>query len=1429
MPKPLNAGHRIPSTILKLLAATALAFLTTSHALSAPATRQAGGSWILENATLRVEIDPPAGRFQVLDKRARFTWRGPDGDASQATRILLPKVTTPPKIDGDLSEWAHIGTPLTIPEGKEGADPGARLRAAWGPAGLYLAVAVKDRRFVTCAPDETRWWEKDSVEFWIHETQYAVRFGTWGANIWAASGDVRDASVDFAETADGYTVEVLMPARLLGAAKSPGGLFRLAVGVNDADDANGRKAQIYFPASWQHSNSETFAIAVLGDEKGEMPPVAGDAKPVLTPVYGKQAPGTASFTGSVRTKGQEVPVTTTFALLGDTPELRITLAPADPAAPVDKMRVLHPLVLDDPEGRVLATPYNGGIGIPTDDLSWRGREWRLSGMLDMPWVGLTDGTKGYLLLWELPRSCDDGLARLEGVLVGGKTLLAPAAWHAGTKGTFAYPRVIRYIFIPGGGHVAMCKRFREYAREHGILKTLREKMKRKPQLARLAGAPDVWGRSDLKFCREAKAAGIDRLLVNGTQPKADTEAIKALGYLAGRYDNYEDAYEGDPGHMGDFKTETDGLVLANGERMKAWLTHGTPPKQFMKRCTALFEKVARTWIPRELEAHPMNARFLDVTTACGLAECYSDHHPLNRTEDRLARRRLAQYVGNELGLVLGGEHGRWWAADLYDYWEGMQSGGFYSWPAGYVGEKIPATREEIGQRYLEWGLGERYRYPLWELVFHDCVVSTWYWGDSTGHLIQAAPELGYKKDAFNILYGTIPLYWVNKPYSYRWDQPETRARLLESYRNTCKLHEQIAFEEMVSHAFVTPDRAVQTTRFADGTQVWVNFGEKPWTLKRDGKEWTLPQYGFYVKGPRIEQYRIVKGDAPNGTITCIRTPDYLYAEGNVPGAVETAEGTGVTIRRDGPDRLRIIPEQATRWVRLNPSALFAASAEKKAAASPGQWRIVQLDEEGNALRVTGAARARGEMLELASETAVRPTLLLGPRALAGVPEVVFAEASATDIPVVKQGQPATLQFRLANHGGKSVKGVPVAAYLDRIAPGNRVEIRRVDVPAGQSATVTFSLSTGHRDGWTRFHFEVGNERTVTYCKPAAVTERVVFIEPDWTQWDTHVDLRVEMGPVSRRNPVVELPFDPAAERAKQGRSGPVDLTAVRVTRVDVTDPRQALCEAQVITTLEGEKRLAFRVPGTFEAGAVITCRVYLDALDHEHHAKRPIGHWNAAETAYDSPRYRVRFIEGYIRGVELKQPAVTLLSSLGVSSADTGWVNESGEVESFEVLQDGPLLTQVRVKKNLAKNHSYDKLYSFYPDYFVVTTLSPERFGTMSRAYYQAKCRYQDDKGNQAEIDGRGDAEGIAGKNPNPQWYATWGEGWGLSGIPITPHENVNYWDAGNMAGLGFNTTSKSPATVAYVLHGADEPNLKAPDFGALDRARLMTPVVVRR
>jgi hypothetical protein len=195
------------------------------------------------------------------------------------------------------------------------------------------------------------------------------------------------------------------------------------------------------------------------------------------------------------------------------------------------------------------------------------------------------------------------------------------------------------------------------------------------------------------------------------------------------------------------------------------------------------------------------------------------------------------------------------------------SGGSYSWPAGHL--KRPESKTQVftqpsgapygkWQDYEEWGIGHRYRIPLWELVFHDCVVSTWYWGDASDFLLQAAPEITPKKDAFNVLYGTIPLMWAGRQGSW----PANKETFLTTYRNTCKLHEVIAGKEMMSHEFVTPDRAVQRTRFSDGTLVVVNFGAQPYQARVAGKQYLLPQNGFAVQGPRIRQsLALVNGKA----------------------------------------------------------------------------------------------------------------------------------------------------------------------------------------------------------------------------------------------------------------------------------------------------------------------------------------------------------------------------------------------------------------------------------------------------------------------------------------------------------------------------------------------------------------------------------------
>lgn len=1387
--------------------------------LFAQAVSHSGQTWELDNKCLKVSLDAQTGNWQVLDKRAGHTWRSPDPASTVTPILIVPQAATPPKVDADLGDWVDKGaligiTPQMVGDAKQvggPADCSARARVLWDATGLYLAVDVKDQKVVTPAADESRWWERDSVEFWLDNTQYAFRFGPWGAHVWSQSGIVAAAKVTWKPTAGGYQLEAALPAAIVGETKL-GGRVRFALGVNDCD-GNDRECQLYYPAGWVHSNAETFAQLNFADAAGTPAPERQELKAKFEPVPSAK-PGRMSFKTLTR-GGKPCEVIVTFALTGDRPDLQIIVDSPNKEMAVGRFSVLGPLALDRP-GRILAAAYNDGLGVPTDDLAARGRSWTTWGSLDMPWVGLTDGKLGYMLLWELPTTCDNGMAVLEAVKMGDQTVLAPTAYHEPMYKQFGTPRVVRYSFCDSGGHVAICKRFREYIKGQGMLVTQREKLRRKPALARLLGAPDIWGRADLNFATEAKAAGMDRLLVNYGQSTADMEKIKSMGYLMGVYDNYEDAFEGDSGRYGDFVEEQDVVILADGSRMKAWLTKGEKPKQFMKRCASLFEKVARKWIPLELAKCPYNARFIDVTTATSLQECYHPGHPHDRTKDREVKRDLARYVGDELNLVLGGEHGRWWGADIYNYWEGMQSGGAYSWPAGHVGLDLPQKREDIGKNYLAWGLGEANRYPLWELVYHDCVVSTWYWGDSTGHLLQSAPELGYKKDAFNILYGTVPLYWTAQPYSYHWGKPELRERLLESYRNTCKLHEQIGFDEMISHEFVTEDRRVQHTVFADGTNVWVNFGAEPWKLAREGKAWMLPQYGFYARGPQIEQYRVLQplnGSAapalnpalrgetaapPEGMreATVVRAPGYLFADVNVPGLLDSSGG-GQTCRVEGPGRIRVNVAPGTQWLKVNCAAL-----------SPGSktgWRLLQVDADGEPAAVGALAKTEGNMVWLEPGDA-QAVLLVGAEALADHAELAASNPVVTPAKL-KQGQPLTVTTCFSNVGGKPAKAVPVALLLG----SDTVAQTKLDIPAGKAVEAKLRLDTAKYDGPLPLSVRIA-EGKQELCLADNRASVEAFVEPDFRLWDTRFEVKVA-APAGGRAAIVRLPLAASYTAGK-------DLAATRVIRLQGDTPEYTT--AQVVPTDKGAEIL-WRAP----AGQS-TYAVYMDSAEARRHAAMPSGRWDAADTSYRGDTYAVTFRDGYIQGVYGGEPWQKLVSNLGVSSKDTGWFNEMGEVESFTVVSDGPVCTQIRVKKKLSGNHFYDKLYTLFPDHFVVSILDHDRFGNLSRMHIIPDGTYLDDKGLTAAVDGKGDAEGIAGKNIKPLWYVIGGKGWAVANVAMTPYSNMTYWDGGNKAAVGFDGPLQAPATVAYYVHGADA-ETNARDLALADYAHATAKVEVTR
>jgi hypothetical protein len=580
--------------------------------------------------------------------------------------------------------------------------------------------------------------------------------------------------------------------------------------------------------------------------------------------------------------GKTWPALVTLSLAPAGPDLVAEVDMADRSVPLDYVEFLEPWVLDSPSASLAVADYADGHLYPLNLRPLPKTRFPLDN-IDMPWVGVCDVDRGfgYALIADTP---DDGYIELRAV--PGAQVSAPRLVWTASYRQFRYPRRAIYHFAATGGYVALAKRYREYARTLGVVTPFAEKLKQNPNLARLFGAPDVWGDGTLGFAREAKTAGVDKMLQHTSGSEGvrrgvtaeDIKAIDALGYLTSTYDVYADVLPLEPGHEVTPHSDRvpENVVLrADGQRMTAWLTWDK--KQYMKRCPALWIEVAKLVIPRDLALFPYIGRFIDVITAEGLYECFDDHHPLTRTGKREANTAMLRYV-RSLGLVVGSEHGRWWAVPHVDYIEGMMSGGFASWPSGHLIR--PKTKDQAfdgpsgnhypsWEAYAKWGIGHEYRIPLWELVFHDCIVSTWYWGDSSDFLLAAAPEITLKKDAFNILYGTMPMMWAGPNGSWT----SAREVFLRTYRNTCKLHEAIAASEMLSHEFVTRDRAVQQTRFADGTRVLVNFGEKPYTAGIGGRVHVLPPNGFVAKGPRIEQSM----DLVNGqVVTTIQAGSYRY-------------------------------------------------------------------------------------------------------------------------------------------------------------------------------------------------------------------------------------------------------------------------------------------------------------------------------------------------------------------------------------------------------------------------------------------------------------------------------------------------------------------------------------------------------------------------
>ncbi|NOZ22057.1 MAG: hypothetical protein GXP25_13325 [Planctomycetes bacterium] len=525
---------------------------------------------------------------------------------------------------------------------------------------------------------------------------------------------------------------------------------------------------------------------------------------------------------------------------------------ADAKAQMKELVYPYPFVWPNNEGN-LVWPLREGLLIPVaeDIASWpetARRMFRWAGF-HMPWHGLTDLKRGVMALAETPHDMR---------FVAHDSPPALTFKWLGAFNRFGYTRRMTYFFFTTGGYVAMAKRYREYLKGIGWFRTLEEKAKVNPNVARLPGAVVLWWPSMPEdVIKDLVDSGVERVLIMGGTRGSDL--TEKAGYLVGRYDNLVDIWPPDyPGrkkplrdpvyahHREGYPDEC--VQREDGSLLPGWRQPVGDKVYVCGRRSDVFKLAwAKRLIPADIERRRHNARYLDVETALRGLEDWSPQHRISRRKSIELRCELFCYVAEGLKQVLGSEDSRWWGNRYVSWCEGIEviqnSGSFAKqmkkspgpWPWDINGKQRKGWYFKTSREYRFLNYNARLRAPLFQLVFHDSVVGTWRWDAPANRFLDR--ETWDIEDLFNLLYATSPMFTLD---TNLW--PEARERILRTVRAVCDFGMKVAGQPMTKHRYLTADRLVQQSTFGNGWTVVVNFSPEQ-EYRVPGRE-AIPPRGY---------------------------------------------------------------------------------------------------------------------------------------------------------------------------------------------------------------------------------------------------------------------------------------------------------------------------------------------------------------------------------------------------------------------------------------------------------------------------------------------------------------------------------------------------------------------------------------------------------
>ena len=469
-------------------------------------------------------------------------------------------------------------------------------------------------------------------------------------------------------------------------------------------------------------------------------------------------------------------------------------------------------------------------------------------------------------------------------------------------------KAVRVRFLGKGDYTTIAKAYRKVAMRKGWFVTLKQKINRIPDAAKLVGASNfkLWScldrRLDYKMNEQSATVNwtfeeaaqvaehlkrdlnIDKALFiiggwirrgydnqhpdilpacpecGGNKGLAETsKRVKELGYLFCLHDNYQDLYKDAPSWNEDYVMKAaDGSLVKGG-----FWAGGRAYLICSKKSVELAQRKKN--LPMMKTLFKLNAYFIDTTFASGLQECFDPNHPLTRWYDMKYKQALCDYTISLFG-VYGSECGKEWGIPHAHFFEGL--GG-------------------VSGRYYH-GLDQRalggYVIPLFEMIYRDCIAVYGKYGyiyeqaaEYVLHHIIIGRPLHYHSWGSLNNGGGKGLYWQkatrNEAIGYPYDAScfvradngwaEGLCLVDRFIKNTHEvlspLYEITADMTVTKHEFLTPDKRVERVVFNNKVEAVVNktssfvfyasqYENYVYSSKAGGKV-VLPPFGFVIESP----------------------------------------------------------------------------------------------------------------------------------------------------------------------------------------------------------------------------------------------------------------------------------------------------------------------------------------------------------------------------------------------------------------------------------------------------------------------------------------------------------------------------------------------------------------------------------------------------